>query len=63
MEKLWLKVTNDVYELPLAVARTTEELGEMCGISGASIRQMVSHAKNETRFCPYVKVEIDDNDE
>lgn len=29
---LWMAVSNDEYELPLAVADTAEELGKMLGI-------------------------------
>jgi len=36
---LWLKVTNDKYELPLAVADTKRELAEMLGLKKISIRK------------------------
>lgn len=34
---LWLAVTADEYELPLAVADTAKELGEMLGISDSTV--------------------------
>ena len=36
---LWLKVTNDKYELPLAVSDTKKELAEMLGLKRISIRK------------------------
>lgn len=33
---LWLKVTNDKYELPLAVADTKKELAKMLGLKSIS---------------------------
>lgn len=34
---LWLAVTPDEYELPLAVADTARELGNMVGINGDTV--------------------------
>lgn len=33
----WLAVTPDEFELPLAVADSARELGEICGISGDTV--------------------------
>ena len=34
---IWMKVSNDKYELPVAVADTAEELALACGVSANSI--------------------------
>jgi len=55
---IWLKVTQDKYELPVAVADSSEELARMCGVTASSIHSSMSHAKDGTRKTPYRKVRI-----
>ena len=58
---VWMKVTNDKYELPVAVADTSDELAAMVGIkSGNNIRRMMCKYLQEGRNSPYKKVLIDD---
>ena len=38
---LWICVTADEYELPLAVADTSTELAKMCGTSKSNVMQSV----------------------
>ena len=57
---LYMKVTRDEYELPVAVAETKAELARMLGLNRANVRTAFSHAqkyKNPT----YVVVEVDDD--
>ena len=61
---LYMKVTKDKYELPLAVADSVKELADMCEVTTNSIYSWMSHYKNGTgkeRTCPYVKVVIDND--
>lgn len=37
---LWMAVTPDKYELPIAVAGTTRELSEMLGLKGNFVPKM-----------------------
>ena len=37
---IWMAVTADEYEMPLAVADTAKELGEIFGISGKTVMTM-----------------------
>lgn len=61
---LWLEVTNDKYELPVAVADTSDELGRMVGVTGNTIRKMVyKHRKGLVDHTRYILLRIDDNDE
>lgn len=58
MKKIvWMKVTHDKYELPVAVADTAEELAKICGTTKNCICSSMSHAKNgRKKWTPYVKV-------
>ena len=59
-KRLWLKVTRDEYELPLAVADTSEELSRMLGLKRKSIMKQINKAKNKNRKCQYIVVEIEE---
>lgn len=54
---LWLKVTKDEYQLPLAVADTAAELARMTGVKPDSLYSMRCHGAKE-----YIKVEVEDNE-
>ena len=58
-EYLWLAVTPDQYELPLAVADTAEQLGALFGLKRASVINSVqknSSGKRSGR--KFVKVRV-----
>ena len=64
---LWMKITRDKYELPVAVADTCVQLGRILGVSTESIYSTMSSAayrqrKGKNVRCQYVKVEVDDDD-
>lgn len=65
MRYLYMKVTSDIYELPLAVADSTEELAQMVGARRNTIDSIICHAKDGKRKrSKYCKVEwIDDDTE
>ena len=59
--KLYLRVTKDKYELPVAVADSPRELAKMCGVSRASILSILSHVKaGQIRNSIYKMVEVED---
>ena len=58
---LYMKVTRDKYELPVAVAETKAELARMLGIKRENVRTAFSHAK-KFKNPTYVVVEVDDED-
>lgn len=60
---LYIKVTSDEYELPLAVGDTVRDLAKMLGVKSDSIYSQMSHSKHNGYFCSYQKVEVDDEDE
>lgn len=62
-EYLWLAVTADEYELPIAVADTSIELGQMLGVSdstiAASIKRKCDGSRNGYRYLKVENVEDD----
>jgi hypothetical protein len=60
---VWLMVTHDKYELPIAVADTALELSMIVGCSENNIHASRSHSKTKGVWTPYRRVEIDDDDE
>lgn len=62
-KKLWMKVTNDEYELPLAVADTMAELARMTGIKPESLYSIISRDRHGKKHSySYREVEINDED-
>lgn len=58
---VWLKVTTDKYELPVAVADSAAELASLVGVKECNIYSSMSHVKNGTyNSTPYRKVVITD---
>jgi ribosomal protein L7Ae-like RNA K-turn-binding protein len=57
---IWLAITTDKLELPIAVADTAKELGEMLGKSENAIYKTVDYYKSgeRKRKCPYIRVSI-----
>ena len=60
---IWLKVSHDRYELPVAVADTSAELAKLCGVTSNTIQSSMSKWKSGVNaWSPYrkIRVEIDD---
>lgn len=60
---LWIAITTDELELPIAVADTARELGRMIGKTENAIcstykQYRKGNIKDKKRKCPYVKVKI-----
>lgn len=58
MSYLYMKITTDRYELPLAVADTGEELARICGTSKHNVYNAIRKAKICGHRCQYVRVDI-----
>lgn len=64
MNKLWMRVTRDIFQLPLAVADTAQELARLCGTTTAVIYSQVSQVRSgRLKSCPWVCVHLDEDDE
>lgn len=60
---LYIAVTRDKYQLPMAVAETTEELARMIGASNSTIRSHLYKVKSGIVKKPrYEKVVIEEDD-
>ena len=57
---IYMKITKDRYELPVAVADTGEELADICGVSRNNVYNTIRRAKLYGHRCQYVKVEVED---
>lgn len=58
---LYMKVTRDKYELPLAVADSPAQLARILGLHNSGmINSAISHAIHDGRRSMYVKVVIDE---
>lgn len=56
---VYMKVTKDEFELPLAIADTPTELSRITGDKLGTINSALSRAKHKKRkFSRYIKVEI-----
>ena len=55
---VYMKVTDDEYELPLAIADSIPKLAKMVGVKEQSIYDYMRNAKRYGRKTPYVKVDI-----
>lgn len=57
---LWMEVTQDEYELPVAVADSRRELAELRHTTIAAISCAIYQAKSRKKRSRYVKVKIED---
>ena len=60
MKVLYMEITNDKYELPLAVADTAEELARMRKVKPNSIHNLIWNAAKRKGRSRYIKVVIED---
>lgn len=64
MKYLWMMVSSDKYELPLAVTDTAAQLGRIVGVREATICKMAAMAaRGELKRSRYVRVPREDCDE
>lgn len=63
MASVYMKVTQDEYELPEVIADSIIELAQMLGVKTQSIYDSMKHVKSRGSWSPYKKVEIGDEQE
>ncbi|MBQ1570286.1 MAG: hypothetical protein IIZ78_04095 [Clostridiales bacterium] len=64
-QMIWMMVTTDKYELPMAVADSAGELARKCGCTENNIYSTVchyEHGKLKTAKFRRVEVDLDEND-
>lgn len=59
--KLYICVTRDKYELPVAVAESARELAEMRGVQSSTVLSSISHEKEGLYKSVYKLVEVEDD--
>lgn len=59
---VYMAVTEDKYELPVAIADSPSELGELCGCKGQLISSCISHARKRGSRSRFVKVELSEEE-
>lgn len=61
MTKIYMEITQDEYELPIAIADNAQELAEICGTNSGSIYTSCSRrARGIYKKSRFVSVEIDE---
>ena len=58
---LFMAVTSDKYELPLAVASSAEELARMCGVKAHTVWSAIWLENNGGYKSRYKRIEVDDD--
>ena len=58
---IWMKVTNDEYELPVVVANSRAELARKLGLKPNSISTAIHRAKVTGHRQLFIKVVVDDD--
>lgn len=59
---VWILVTRDEFELPVAIADTAKELARICGVSNRTVISGALRSKSgKVKKSRYIKVEIDDD--
>ena len=62
--KIWMKLTNDKYQLPMMIADSAKELAEICGTTPNNVVSTNSHFRKGRITNPsYVCVTIEEGDE
>jgi hypothetical protein len=60
--KLYMKVTEDEYELPLIVTPYVSELAEKCGVTRNSIESEISrYYQGKIKSCRYRRVDVEED--
>ena len=63
MKIIWLKVTHDEYELPVAVGDSLADLAKLLKVSRNTIASSYSHFLHGGKWSSYRKVEIEEDEE
>lgn len=59
---VYMKITRDKFELPVAVAETEKELAIICGVRTGTIKRIIHKSKMRGHKCSYIKVIVEEDD-
>ena len=60
--KIYMQVTQDEYELPIAIACTISELARKVGTDPCNIRSALCHARKSGKKSKYIVVVLEDEE-
>lgn len=63
VRSVYMQISKDEYEFPLAIADSIQELAEIIGKSPATIGSYISRCKKSGRKCRYIKINIEEEEE
>lgn len=61
-KRLYLKVSDDIYELPVAVADSAPQLAKILGVSEQNIWNCMNYAKRTGKESVYKVVMVEEKD-
>jgi hypothetical protein len=61
-KNLWMYVSDDELELPLAVTDTARELADVVGVDKNTIVSAISHARERGHRSRYIKISLEEGD-
>lgn len=61
MAHVYMAITLDSLELPIAVADTVKELEEALGLSKNTVWRVMSRAKSKGWRCKYIRVDLEED--
>lgn len=63
MAKVYMYISQDKYQLPLAVASSSHELADILGVSQVAISSYICHSKrNKNKPPKFIVVEVEDEE-
>jgi len=63
MARYWMRVTQDAYQLPMAVGTSCAELSRITGLSPSAIRAAVHRWKLGQRYPSCILIEIEEDED
>ena len=57
---IYMEVTQDKYELPVAIASSSSELAKLCQTTANAIRQGIHRRQNPKRWSRFVRVDVEE---
>lgn len=62
MIPVYMKVTNDRYRLPVAVADSIGELAQLCGVTYSTVAKALARTRNHGIRSRYIRVLLPEED-
>ena len=64
MSYVWMQITHDEFELPVAVANTAQELADIVGTTKNNVQSATAHVRRgRNKWSRFIRVQVDDDEE